>query len=768
MSERCERGASVSLRANRRGGSVFVVLVALLATLLPALRPAPAAAAGDYAGTLQFTVRSVTPVLATGTDTVLTVTGTMRNTGKTPVSDLSYIAQRGRPLADAAAVQAAISKPTEPTALITQRWTDLGPAGHTLAPGASAAFTLSVPLHGAALDTLDLQQPGVYPVMFNINGDLRPEGASSFHARLGELHLVLPVLTATPDGPPASGAATAVGLLWPVVDRPHIGVDGVFLDDDLAAAVAPGGRLSLVLNTLETLEPPSGSVTLVIDPELLDELDRMSRGYLVRADRSQPQSALQPGHRTATLTTSASTPPSAGPAGSATDTPASTRTGGGAQSAAEYLARLRQVAQDHPVLVLPYSDPDTVALAANGLLPQLSTTVDRGRATAAKLLPGATLITDIAYPVDGLADPATLTALSGMGYSGLLLSGAGLQGATGGSVTVSAAGHTRPALVVDTDATVGQVLEGSDPLAAADLAARLVAPGKAGSPLIIAPDRRWTPDPATLHRLTTLLATLEDAGRITALPLHAAATAGGPAATLHYPDDAAGRQLSGGDLQRVVRVQDDIVRMRAALHRDDTVKLDPAEFLDPLAAPLVTGFAAAYRDDDAPIRAVLATVQESLAGVTGQVSLVAGGQYQLASASSPLRIPVSNDLPYAVTLRVGATRSTAAVTVDPVTETIPAGRRMQVQLPTQVRQQGGAFPMQVVLRYPTADGRLWSPPVQIVVSSHAYDALTIVLLVVAGGVLALMVVWRITQRIRTRRAQGAEPRHPGTRDLVGD
>ena len=64
-----------------------------------------------------------------------------------------------------------------------------------------------------------------------------------------------------------------------MVDRPHLGVDGIFLDDDLLAAISPGGRLATLLDGLTdaaAVDYRAGRVTVVIDPQLLDELDRMT------------------------------------------------------------------------------------------------------------------------------------------------------------------------------------------------------------------------------------------------------------------------------------------------------------------------------------------------------------------------------------------------------------------------------------------------------------------------------------------------------------
>ena len=62
-----------------------------------------------------------------------------------------------------------------------------------------------------------------------------------------------------------------------------------------------------------------------------------------------------------------------------------------------------------------------------------------------------------------------------------------------------------------------------------------------------------------------------------------------------------------------------------------------------------------------------------------------------------------------------------------------------------------------------ADGVAWGPPVQLSVESTAYGALTVIIIVVAGGVLVLMVALRIVQRLaRTSRDTAPRADHQPT------
>ena len=155
--------------------------------------------------------------------------------------------------------------------------------------GAAIPFSFTASITGP--DGLAVTAPGVYPLMVNVNGAVvLPDGP--LEARIGELHLLLTVMGVPAPAPrrrrrvrchqPVQtdpGTPLPVNFVWPVVDRPHLGVGGVFLNEDLLAAISPGGRLSTLVDGL--LDPaaealPAGALTVVLDPELLDELDRMT------------------------------------------------------------------------------------------------------------------------------------------------------------------------------------------------------------------------------------------------------------------------------------------------------------------------------------------------------------------------------------------------------------------------------------------------------------------------------------------------------------
>src|SRR3954453_22336546 len=238
---------------------------------------------------------------------VVTVSGTLTNTGGQTVTDLGVRLQRGEVMTTRAELSGADTS-ADPDTTVVPAFQD---TGFALDPGASRQFSYTIPA-----DALQLTQAGVYPVLLNVN--CTTDGGE--RRRVGELATYL-------VQQPPTGRAT-VAWLWPLVERSHRDASGGFVDDGLAASVRQGGRLDRALSVVEDLPrtTPAGGgtpiptvpVTLAVDPALVEELETMAAGpYAVD-----------------------------GKAGA----------GDGTDDAAAFLQRLRAVAAVHPVVALPYGD----------------------------------------------------------------------------------------------------------------------------------------------------------------------------------------------------------------------------------------------------------------------------------------------------------------------------------------------------------------------------------------------------------------------------
>ncbi|MFZ0873741.1 MAG: DUF6049 family protein, partial [Pseudonocardiaceae bacterium] len=288
---------------------------------------------------------SVSPRMVTATSgPVLRVTGSVVNIGDQPITKLAVRLQRDEPVnSDDAAARALAGDAEAPHV------TRFQPLPVDLAPGQSSPFTLAVPLRGGTdLESLQITEPGVYPVLVNLNG--KPDAGGV--ARLASVPLLLPVLgipSASPGGPPgpvlaAPSQPAPLTVLWPLAAAPdrlpsepgepmllHSDRAGT---DPLAADVAPGGRLDGLLGALEQSVPPGSplgsAVCVAVDPLLLETLDGMTHGYRVAH-------------------------------------PGGISDGTGSRDARTWLDRLRTAVQGRCVLPLPYADADLVALSRAGL-----------------------------------------------------------------------------------------------------------------------------------------------------------------------------------------------------------------------------------------------------------------------------------------------------------------------------------------------------------------------------------------------------------------
>ncbi len=897
---------------------------------------AAAATRGEYAQRLSFTIAGIQPVVATATSpNLFTVSGRFYNTGPDPIDDLSYRFQRGDRLTSVAAVNAEVANPIQPVTVINPTFR---PLPGRVAAKQSAGFVVSVPITGSHADSLGITAPGVYPVMINVNGTVHAPGGDT-PARVGEVHLLVTVTAvpgstlpgSTQPAPGGSGAASGptpapVGILWPLVDVPHLGLNGIFRDDTLAAEIKPGGRLAAAVTELVDAAANPNLVTLVVDPMLLDELDRMSRGYWVVAHPGTPQPALQPtspptstkpvpstepstSAQTSTPTsqptsqptpesTASGAPPSSplpsaasntallagmtdmttsvggalpestavtggAPASAPADTngtaapngtaesgnqggssgntaeptggpppsnespgtpeptqpagpqPAGTVAGTGQAAAAAFLDQLRGLAETHHVVVLPYGDPDVVALVRAGMSDAVATAVFRGRAVASRVLgqgldtPTApsNLVTDVADPPGGVLTDQAWQVLRSLGYRSAILDptavhAAGSPGPAGSSskapsgfVTVSVDGDQVPAVLTSGGhaTELARVLDDGAPADWADavntLAAEMMVEGSAAvGPMVVAPPRRFAPNGAGFTTLSALLDDLSGVGMVVPAPVTALARdvvpqgidAAGPPlhvssptpVTLDYGAKARAAELPAAYLERLIRLGQrlDVLGMTLGAAYGGP---DPADILTPLSDAMLGAASASWRGATEPDQVVLQSVDATVSELYAGVKIARDtGSYTLASSTAPLLLTVNNTLPYQVTMtvRVIGGEQAGLSTQDPGRIVIGAGpRSVPVRIQATVSRSGT---FTVFAQLQGADGSVWGRPVPLKIDSRAYGALTVVLMAVAGGVLLLMVIWRLVQRWRGRAEDGPD-RAPtadgaGSADGAGD
>jgi len=684
---------------------------------------------GDDARTVRIAVgrlepRSVVP------GALITVSGTLTNTGDQTVKDLGVRLQRGEVMTTRAELAAADTS-ADPDTTVVPAFQDLA---SDLPAGKSLPFTYTI-----AADALQLTQAGVYPVLLNVNGTT--DGGE--RRRVGELATYL--VQQPPTG------RTTVAWLWPLVERSHRDASGGFIDDGLAASVRQGGRLDRALSVVEGLPrttpagggtpTPSVPVTLAVDPALVEELEAMAAGpYAV-----------------------------GGKAGA----------GDGTDDAAAFLQRLRAVAAVHPVVAMPYGDVDAESLQTAGLgavltrsLPEAGTASagGAGQGAGARILADALGVqprTDLAWIADGPVHPETLKALQNGGIDRVVLDAralsdgdraVGLRGShaaartsvavPGGALDALVADPTLGALGGSTERTAGGVRIAEQRYLAELAVLALQAPADPASApsILIAPSREVGADPDGVRAM------MSDTAELTWLRAASVEDlAAGPASEAGTPVAAGAPALDGGGLADIAA---------AVASRDDlagAVVGDADTALAPEDAAISRATSVAWRSDPSGFRAAATGVRTTIDRMRDRVTLLApaDGTYSLASSDAPLVLTVRNDLPFPVRVRLQLqTRGNVGLSIDDIgPQELAPGQRTVLQVPTHVRQSGR---FAVTASLTTPSGGPLGERVTFQVKSTAYGAISLIITIGAAALLGLLFLRRLI-RFLLRRRRGGPP-----------
>lgn len=415
MRIRTARPSGIHPRVLRRAGIAVAAAalacapVAVTSTVAP---PTAQAAPSDSAAPefLSLSVDSVTPQVVDRTSAnVVTVHGTVRNVGDRTVSDVQVRMQRSARVTEADGVRSVLS-------LDQSSYGTVGPfheVTDSLDAGESQAFTVSLPVNDQTRSSLNITEPGVYPLLVNVNGTPDYGGP----ARLDDARFLLPVNALPPSAEPGAGNGAGntgksgapsepspepvpVTMLYPLAADPSLaaGLPGASYTDDattgrlvsdaLASSLSPGGRLDGMVSALsQALDPhadPDGTLAtglcLAIDPDLLVTVDTMARGYAVTDDPADPT--------------------------------ADTTTGSGQAAAADWLARLRGLASRTCTVPLPYAQADLDAVR-DLASPEATASALRDPADIVDRILGVTSVRDVVWPAVGQMTPATAATLPG-------------------------------------------------------------------------------------------------------------------------------------------------------------------------------------------------------------------------------------------------------------------------------------------------------------------------------------------------------------------
>lgn len=755
-----------------RVGAVSLLLALLGCLVLPGVGAAQPERSRPLAR-IELSDMSPRVVTATSGPTVR-LSGRVVNVGDRPISKLGVRLQRDEPLASDYAALAAVEQ--APEAPYVTRFAQLG---GDLGPGQSVAFELDVPLRGSDLESLQISEPGVYPLLVNLNG--RPDFGGT--ARLASVPLLLPVLgippasAGVPAGPalPRPTKPIPFTVVWPLAAQPArvptgpgepITIRSQDADTDpMATDLAPGGRLDGLLGALEQAVPPgsplAGAVCVAVDPLLLETVDGMTHGYRVAH-------------------------------------PSGITAGTGAQDAKNWLDRLRRVVQGRCVLPLPYADPDLVALSRAGLTDLAALATTTGVREVRDLL-GVQPLTGVSLPAGGMLDARTLADLTALQAGAVMVDPRTISSDTPDSDVVPLAGHAPGArdatgLVMDpllssalspgasagedtrtddsgagtgsgvtsssdaVDTVATRPADTASPLAAQDGMGALIyraAFDPTPGPVLMTPPHRWQANGKEATALLNTARGLVDGGFLVprALPALVTTRPSGPAVAVGDPSAAVAAQIPAEVTAKAQRSRDVLHDLQAAAVRDATANLEPADLFDPVRLGLLRGTSSAWRGQPALATQATDEVDTELDQMRYSVRIVPSpGPYTLASSDSPLLITVSNGLPVGVQVQLSISE-TAGLRAGAVgLQLVPARSTRQFVIPAKV-SRAGPFSVEAGLRTP--DGTALGQPSTLQLRSTAFGTVTIALTAGAGAVLVVLVGRRILRRVRMRKTPEA-------------
>ncbi|HEU4674713.1 MAG TPA: DUF6049 family protein [Motilibacteraceae bacterium] len=621
-----------------------------------------------------------------------------------------------------------------------------------LVPGASAPFTLTV-----ALDDLRLGTLGVFPLSVEARGVRAGGQDGGSLRRLGITRTFLPW---APD--PLEAVPTRLAWVWPLADVPHRRVDGVFVDDALAASLAPGGRLEGLVQGA-TGRP----VTWLVDPMLLDDARAMSQGYRVAASSGGGSAAGG----------------SPGQGGQAAPAP---EQGTGGTAARAFLSDLVAATGTADVVALPFGDPDVRALLAAGQVSVLPAAVARGRATATDVL-GRPVPSAVAAPPGGFASQAELEALRAAGSDAVLLDGRALPstspGTPTGRATVTVGGAAEP--VALWDPTLSQLVSTAPSGPGGELLARqrflaetemvtAESPGVQRT-VVIAPPHDWDVDPQRAAQLLSLTASAPWLTLVTlseALAVPPPDVDRGPLVTAPPPPAGDDEGAGPGDPARATPLPTDYVRaVGTTVARGQSAA---AVLQDP--TPVRTSYqvegerlvSAALRSDLRRGRALLEQTRSALAARIDAVRILPASA-TLGSSAADIPVTVVNDLDQPVTVKVAFFSGSPRLTVRPPGPvTVAPGSKARVLVPVTARANGV---VDVSARLLTPAGDPLGDAVAVRVRIAQYGPAGV--LVTAGAALLLFLgaAHNIYRRVRGRRApseQAAGAAAPSQPPAAGD
>jgi hypothetical protein len=736
---------------------------------------APLAAAGEPGATpfVQIRIDQVTPQMVTTTsEPVVRVSGTVTNVGDRPVRDVMVRLEHAPAVKTSTGLRTSLDGSTDQYEAVADFLTVSG----ELQRGQKAAFTLSTPVRSLTKPSLAISQPGVYPLLVNVNGT--PDYGAP--ARLDNARFLLPVVGVPPDPLNTSGDALSgvvapdtsqpvpITMVWPLADRPRLtpGVPGGTIpvrltDDELATSLATGGRLDVLLAAAEFATSrdvdPDGAVgrslCLAVDPDLLVTVNAMSGGYVV--SDSPDGVAQQPG--------------------------APTHPGTGQAAAASWLNRLRALAHRMCVAPLPYAqaDLDAVQRVGDAGLSAIATS------TAADIVDqilGVTAVRGATLIPDGILTRRTVDLLSANGNNVVI---AAAESSAAESAGTSSPADTAPrrlspqVVVAPFDPAVGAAFAatGSDPVTptylSAALAVRLqhdsetarrqdvlgsvlwrtLQPSMTPRAEVLLPPTNWKLRSDDAGAILTTLATAIRSGLALPRPLPALiadASATAPSTATPLISGAEATERGRFDRSIVATIGNEVSRLAgltAALTADARTGLTGVGYTAPLREDMLRAVSQAQRPDtrNGLAQRRLEIVGTAINDLFGAVTIVKpAGSYTLATEHSPLPLALHNGLAVPIRVRLHVEAPPGMRVTDLGEMELPPGY-LPLRVPIEVNFTQRVA-IDVTLRTPA--GVPLGEPVRLSVHSNAYGKVLFAITLSAAAVLVALAGRRLWHRFR--------------------
>ncbi|UBU13443.1 DUF6049 family protein [Nonomuraea gerenzanensis] len=681
------------------------LLAALSAALLaPLVAVTPGSAAAKAAVTAQrqsytVSISSITPEAPRNLTDEIKITGTVRNDTGADTSGLQvrlrYLNQRFADRATMATYLSDQNTATLPSSVSTRNsFMDLPP----LAAGGTAQWTIT-----ATPVQLGLSTFGVYPIAVDVAQYSVPQAA---------VRTVLTYAPATPQKLPRNRIAIAL----PVIDQPHRATDdAAFVDDKLSQSLAGRGRLA---DLARIAQSAPATVTWVFDPALLDDVSRMTKGYTVKTkdgEEKKPASA----------------------------------------EATAWLTTMRSALAASPVVATPYADPDVAALAHQGLDTQTHRAIELGGQTARTLL-NRNATTNLNWPADGVLDPDALDLLSVSDVDTVLLNATNLppqQPVTttpDGAATLDSVNGPVTALVAD--AELSRLFEPASSTSTLLSTQRFIAetamiaaePGQtAPRSLVVAPSRRWNPNP------TLVTALIKTAGKLPWLqPVKLESIKPGkgavPRAGLTYTDQDRKEELSRKYLDPVKDVWSKSQLTSLIMQQKTQSRFDAA---------VLRLTSSAWRNSTRAGRSVTSEVKKAVDDRLAEIKITGASPDSpktLAGSNGVVPISVKNELGVPIELYIDIkSDNPELLTVNfaqPEPLTIGGGQSgtVQVQMNAAPDTSGDAT---VTVQLKTADGQPYGKPQRLTIRTTGYTGIA---LVIVGAALTVMLAAVVTRLLRRR------------------